>query len=501
MGRLGLAVWNDIEGVLTPAQRDAIAAGWSDEEYVALLGALSHFKAEHPAPLTPAQRRTMLNHWEDEFPEIVPALRLMGWHNGDPSGQRGVAAAGRCRGGTRHPTAEVRAALNDAFGRASLAVWDDLKDHLTPEEDAAQEFKTDAQFIHMIGHLGPLNPDFPIAVTPALRANALGRISTDYPMLLKALRRRGWLDGDPRTRPSSPIRLGEAEEGDSGRGRLHGHLMGSGLGKYATSMRMCGCGPTGEQIKPFFCRMGSKYALRNKIVPMIPDHTTYVEPFAGSAAIFFSKPKAAKNVLNDLDKNTAEGLRLLKQAPLELSAYPEATSVAAAKALITKPARTVGQKIALKLIKACNGFMGGLPISLPKQVYNAPSIHRKIKHMATYKDKLSGAKILSQDYATVIRNSDSPSTFFFIDPPYENTDTKMGYAEDKGFDFERLATVLKGIKGKFLMTINDSPRIRETFKGFKQKTFVADTNLNGVNHTTAPGKKGYIRRELFISNY
>ena len=401
---------------------------------------------------------------------------------------------------TRHPTAEVRAALNDDFGRASLAVWDDLKDHLTPEEDATQDLRTDAQFIHMIGHLGPLNPDFPIAVTPALRANALGNIRHHYPMLFRALRRRGWLEGDPRTRPSSPVRLGEpeAEDGDYGRGRLHGHLMGSGLGKYATSMRMCGCGPMGEPIKPLFCRMGSKYLLRNKIVPMIPDHTTYVEPFAGSAAIFFSKEKAAKNVLNDLDKNTAEGLRLLKQAPLELSAYPEASTLAAAKALFVKPARTVGQKIAHKLLQACNGF-SGLAVSKPKQIYRSPSIHRKVKHMATYKDKLSGVKILSQDYASVIRSNDSPSTFFFIDPPYENSTARLGYAEDKGFDFERLATVLKGIKGKFLMTMNDSPRIRELFKGFKQKTFIADTNMSSVQYN---GKsKKYQRRELFISNY
>lgn len=130
------------------------------------------------------------------------------------------------RGGTRHPTAEVRAALHDAFGRASLAVWDDIKDHLTPAEDAAHDGKTDTQFLHMIGMLGPLNPDFPIAITPALRANALGNISHHYPMLLSALRRRGWLFGDPRTRPSSPVRLGDPDE-DYGRGR--GRKRGGGF--------------------------------------------------------------------------------------------------------------------------------------------------------------------------------------------------------------------------------------------------------------------------------
>jgi len=52
--------------------------------------------------------------------------------------------------------------------------------------------------------------------------------------------------------------------------------------------------------------------------------------------------------------------------------------------------------------------------------------------------------------------ADSPSSFFFIDPP------------EMGFDFEAFADWLGQLEGKFLMTINDSPYIRKTFKGFKQ---------------------------------
>ena len=55
-----------------------------------------------------------------------------------------------------------------------------------------------------------------------------------------------------------------------------------------------------DDLKPPFCRQGNKYRLRNIIIPMFPQHTIYVEPFAGSSAIFFNKPKLEKNVLNDL---------------------------------------------------------------------------------------------------------------------------------------------------------------------------------------------------------
>jgi DNA adenine methylase len=56
-----------------------------------------------------------------------------------------------------------------------------------------------------------------------------------------------------------------------------------------------------------------------------------------------------------------------------------------------------------------------------------------------------------------------------LDPPYENTNIDFGYAEDTDFYFERLATLLRLIKGKFLMSINDSPNIRRSFKGFNIK--------------------------------
>ena len=79
----------------------------------------------------------------------------------------------------------------------------------------------------------------------------------------------------------------------------------------------------------------------------------------------------------------------------------------------------------------------------------------------------------------------------------------MGYAEHKDFDFERLVNELSRIKGKFLMTINDSPRIRKMFSKFYIKPFVADTNLRNIYYTKNGQKTShpYQRKELFIANY
>ncbi|MEI6063595.1 MAG: DNA adenine methylase, partial [Pseudanabaena sp. ELA748] len=48
---------------------------------------------------------------------------------------------------------------------------------------------------------------------------------------------------------------------------------------------------------------GGKFYARKLILEFIPQHTNYVEPFAGGASIFFAKEKSPHNWLNDIDKD------------------------------------------------------------------------------------------------------------------------------------------------------------------------------------------------------
>ena len=107
---------------------------------------------------------------------------------------------------------------------------------------------------------------------------------------------------------------------------LYDLLCGAGLHDIADELR----------LRPLFPRIGNKFALRNKILPLIPEHTTYVEPFAGSSAIFFWKDKADHNVLNDLDKQVVAGLRLLKTAPTDPAKYPQPSTIEAVKRQFVK---------------------------------------------------------------------------------------------------------------------------------------------------------------------
>ena len=63
-------------------------------------------------------------------------------------------------------------------------------------------------------------------------------------------------------------------------------------------------------------------------------------------------------------------------------------------------------------------------------------------------------------------------------------------------DYEKLASVLRNIKGKFLMSINDSANIRKIFKGFK----ITNISVQGAGSEASDIGSG-VRKELLIRNY
>ena len=98
---------------------------------------------------------------------------------------------------------------------------------------------------------------------------------------------------------------------------------------------------------------------------------------------------------------------------------------------------------------------------------------------------------LNENYKNVIKKYDSPNTFFYLDPPYE--DSKALYEYDK-FDYNELFNIVNNIKGKFLLSLNDSKNIRNIFKKFKIKSIYRKPQGTTARITTG-GK------ELLISNY
>lgn len=254
-------------------------------------------------------------------------------------------------------------------------------------------------------------------------------------------------------------------------------------------------------MRPFFCRVGSKRKYDKALISLFPAHHKYVEAFLGGGAVFWRKSPSEAEVINDLDSKLVADYRRILSAPTDLSAYPLPKTEAAQNAFLGTSHTGAAEGVVESLLRRCNGFGGRYLEKGDKvaKVYRDGGVtthESKLKNIGDYKNRLKSATLTSETYESVFRKHDAPDTFFFLDPPYEMS-KGIDYAKgSETFDFEAFASALRKLKGKFLVTINDSRFIRKVMKGFN---IYAYTVVGHHSEVSGIGAKD--RKELLVSNY
>ena len=65
---------------------------------------------------------------------------------------------------------------------------------------------------------------------------------------------------------------------------------------------------------------GSKWNIASRLVELIPEHHSYVEPFFGSGALLFNKPASDIETINDLDHDVVNLFRCIQEDAEHLAA-------------------------------------------------------------------------------------------------------------------------------------------------------------------------------------
>lgn len=248
-------------------------------------------------------------------------------------------------------------------------------------------------------------------------------------------------------------------------------------------------------MKPIYCRTGSKILMAPQIIPHIPQHLIYVEPFAGSAAVFFSKEKSHAEILNDFDKDLINSYKEIKKYKGNIipKKYNLNNSIKKQVSFIrSKGDNSPIDNIARSIIMSCNGFSGRAVNKNSKKIYKPSNPYPKLLELSKYKSRLKNTILLNKDWADVVKNYDTDKTFFYLDPPYENSKDLYKHSI---IDYRKMADLLISIKGKFLMSLNDSPNIRRIFKKFKIRKLKLRSFANAKSTI---GSKH--RVEILISN-
>lgn len=100
--------------------------------------------------------------------------------------------------------------------------------------------------------------------------------------------------------------------------------------------------------------------------------------------------------------------------------------------------------------------------------------------------RLSGAYIEKLDWQTCVTRYDRPHTFFYLDPPYWQTE---GYGVPLEFgQYERMAAALRGLQGRAILTLNDHAAFHDLFAGFDRKRVELPHAVGGPANIVMRGK-------------
>ena len=263
-----------------------------------------------------------------------------------------------------------------------------------------------------------------------------------------------------------------------------------------------------KKIETPICRIGSKRSIKDIILENSPkEFKTYIEPFLGSGYIYFYlniDPKKTKSILNDKDPLISETFKLLKKSPKGLIDFfkeeikkdgkrvylTDKNNIKFTNFVYNKKNKTDFEKLASNIIQLCGTFS----YKAVGKIYSRSGIQRKLNDVidGKYKQYMKNTLITNNHFENVIKKYDNKDSFIFLDPPYEESDI---YKFNKDI-LEKLSKILKTIKGKFLLTVNDSRRTRLLFKDYN----IIPIEVKGASYKTGTiGKEA--RNELIIKNY
>lgn len=279
-------------------------------------------------------------------------------------------------------------------------------------------------------------------------------------------------------------------------------------------------------------RVGNKTPILDTIYSKFPiAYSRFIDVFGGSGSVLLGKPRIDEfEVYNDFERNLTNLFRCMKtrtiatirelgfchlnsrddfmmikkffeyevfddryvREELELTTIMlpplAAAELCEMRTRITEDYDVRRAAMYLKLLRLSYSSSGNSYCSQP---FDLRKLFFLIKQM---QDRMANVVVENQDFETLIKHYDRPDALFYADPPYIRTEN-MYKVEFRWDDHVRLRDTLHRIKGKFLLSYNDCPEVRELYDGFMMHSFTRPHSM--VQRYDA----GREFPELLIGNY
>lgn len=177
---------------------------------------------------------------------------------------------------------------------------------------------------------------------------------------------------------------------------------------------------------------GGKGHMTAKIVPLLPPHRIYVEPFGGGASILLAKPPSPVEVYNDIDSGLVNFFRVLRD-PEKFARFYRLASLTPVSREEYKFCCATWRDcedeverayrwfvVARQSISGKHGAGWGFTVTASSRGM-AGSTSRWLsclENLPQVAERLLRVQIEHDDFRAVLERYDSPETLFYCDPPY-----------------------------------------------------------------------------------
>lgn len=254
-------------------------------------------------------------------------------------------------------------------------------------------------------------------------------------------------------------------------------------------------------VKPAAGYIGGKRNLARRLVSMIEavPHRTYAEPFVGMGGVFLRrKLRPQAEVINDWSRDVATFYRILQRhyaAFLDMLRFQITSRPEFERLVLVDPDTLTDLERAARFLylqrTAFGGKVAGRNFGVSHHRGGRLDMMRLGPMLQDIHERLSGVIIERLPFAAFIARYDTPETLMYLDPPYWGGEGDYGPGMFSKADFRVLEAALKGLRGRFILSINDTPEIRDIFGGFAFEEAEVSYSVQGGG--------GHRARELIIT--
>lgn len=231
-------------------------------------------------------------------------------------------------------------------------------------------------------------------------------------------------------------------------------------------------------VRPVAAYVGGKRNLAQRLIPMIEaiPHRVYAEPFVGMGGVFLRRrSQPPSEVINDWSADVATFFRVLQRhyvAFLDMLRFQITSRAEFERLKAVDPSTLTDLERAARFLYLQRTTYGGLRegvFGVRPALSGRIDVTRLQPMLEDLHHRLAGVTIERLPFEDFIRRYDRPDTLFFIDPPYWGIEELYGKGLFRREDYGVLRDQLRALKGRFILTLNDRPEVRDFFDEFEMQ--------------------------------